>query len=111
MSRIRTSCEVCDCKKFIKISENQYYRCLCGHGDVWHRKKKSGTIAITIKKLLNPIKKIFKNNTYECPICFENSNDMYIINCGHMICFECSNNIENCPFCRKYIIRKTKCFF
>ena len=111
MSRIRTTCEVCNCKKFIKISENKYYRCRCGHGDVWHRKSIKDTIKIKIQQILVPIKNLIKHNNHECPICFENSNDMYIINCGHMICFECSNTIENCPFCRKYIIRKTKCFF
>ncbi len=42
----------------------------------------------------------------DCIICYENYNDSnrkpyLLIPCGHTICGECSESIDNCPKCRK----------
>lgn len=39
-----------------------------------------------------------------CPICFEDTDDVYTIACGskvpHQICTTCKKSISACPFCR-----------
>jgi hypothetical protein len=50
---------------------------------------------------------------FDCIICFEKYNDSnrkphVLIPCGHTICKECSESIDNCPKCRKNIERKVE---
>jgi len=49
----------------------------------------------------------------DCIICYENYNDSnrkpyLLISCGHTICGECSELIDNCPKCRKKIEGKVE---
>uniref|UniRef100_A0A6C0B422 RING-type domain-containing protein n=1 Tax=viral metagenome TaxID=1070528 RepID=A0A6C0B422_9ZZZZ len=120
----RGSCELCNCIKFKNYSEVIRYKCRCGHGDVWHKChsykptviKVKNPIKNKIKKLINPIIKIFnstKNNTIskECPICLDNIKNLVVLNCGHAFCAECSKYISvTCPMCRVYITNKIKVF-
>jgi len=49
--------------------------------------------------------KQFEKNQLEfkkCSICFTNDKDT-ILNCGHLFCNDCSNQVVNCPTCRQVI--------
>ncbi len=44
----------------------------------------------------------------ECPICLNNLLQVTLSPCGHMLCFNCSQNIEKCHFCDINIDNKIK---
>ena len=56
-------------------------------------------------KLEEISKNIGLKEEIDCPICFEKEDNIVELNCGHKICFECSQNWfeENtkCPICMK----------
>lgn len=37
-----------------------------------------------------------------CEICCERPRNT-ALTCGHQFCYECSNKVNNCPVCRKFI--------
>ncbi|AGR56791.1 iap-3 [Hemileuca sp. nucleopolyhedrovirus] len=39
-----------------------------------------------------------------CSICLDNDRNACLIPCGHLICLECAENVEVCPFCREGVI-------
>ena len=46
-----------------------------------------------------------------CVICLERPRDIVILNCGHVCaCRECSEQLENCPICRRNIDRLVPTF-
>ena len=46
-----------------------------------------------------------------CKICFENTSNAVLLDCGHMCtCFECGSQLRQCPFCRKPIDRVKKIY-
>jgi hypothetical protein len=51
------------------------------------------------------------NDEKLCKICYENEKNTLTMPCNHVaMCFECSNQIENCIICRKKIQNKIKIF-
>jgi DNA repair ATPase RecN len=56
------------------------------------------------------IKEINTSSLTECKICYEEKEDIRVLNCGHLLCYECynklkereSNNIK-CPTCKTII--------
>lgn len=42
------------------------------------------------------------NSHSTCKICMENDNNA-VMNCGHIICMDCSKKIEICPHCREKV--------
>jgi hypothetical protein len=56
-------------------------------------------------------KEYLLDNLENCPICYEDTNKIYITNCNHRFCVECikktilynifNNNGISCPYCRK----------
>ena len=42
---------------------------------------------------------------YECPVCIKifKINYFVLFNCGHLLCYQCSNFINNCAMCRQII--------
>lgn len=44
---------------------------------------------------------------FYCPVCRDAVVDV-VLQCGHLICAECGNICEECPFCRAQILTKTK---
>jgi hypothetical protein len=72
-------------------------------------------IMISIKETTNENEENqLKIDSKTCPICFEN-DVFYCLNpCGHLICNECSNQINNsckCPTCRQQYSSKIKVYF
>jgi len=55
---------------------------------------------------------LIENEDNLCIICCDKKRDIAFIPCGHYICCnKCSNKCnENCPICRKKIIKKQKIF-
>jgi hypothetical protein len=39
----------------------------------------------------------------ECPVCFETitKDTAKLGNCGHLVCMDCFDKLDNCPICRK----------
>lgn len=59
----------------------------CNHGMVWHKNKKH------------------KPNT--CIICYSNPTNCLLLPCKHfMICSDCSNVVDKCPYCVSEITDK-----
>lgn len=54
-----------------------------------------------------------KVDSKTCPICFESEVSYCLNPCGHLICYECSNHINNskCPTCRQHYSSKIKVYF
>ena len=47
----------------------------------------------------------------ECTICMVGIRN-YVLNCGHMICLDCSSKIrKTCPWCQKTIFARIKIYF
>ncbi|XP_002163269.3 E3 ubiquitin-protein ligase MYLIP [Hydra vulgaris] len=47
--------------------------------------------------------------SFNCSVCRDRIIDV-VLECGHTICFDCSELCKNCPFCRNKIKNKTKFF-
>ena len=71
-------------------------------------------IMISIKESLNnEDSNELKVDSKTCPICFESEVSYCLNPCGHLICYECSDHINNskCPTCRQYYSSKIKVYF
>ncbi|VFQ75081.1 unnamed protein product [Cuscuta campestris] len=44
-----------------------------------------------------------------CPVCFESRKDM-AFNCGHTICKDCGERVDNCPICRQLITDRIRLY-
>lgn len=44
-----------------------------------------------------------------CEICMDKKKNI-VFQCGHFSCESCSNNMDECHLCRKYIRHRIKCF-
>ena len=118
----RGGCELCNCAKFLFFNSYIKYKCKCGHGDVWHKRcpeqKKIKKISVKqkINNFIKPLLNIFNDETINktnCPICLEHFNikNMAILNCGHIFCRKCIQNVNiTCPMCRTYITNKTNIY-
>jgi len=42
----------------------------------------------------------------KCPICWTNEKKAFMAPCGHQLCHECMEKVNECPFCRKTITKK-----
>ena len=50
-------------------------------------------------------------NRYVCYVCVENTVDVCMVPCGHVLCNKCSGSIRtSCPFCRGPIQSKVKMY-
>jgi hypothetical protein len=47
----------------------------------------------------------------KCQICYDENNLCVLTNCGHICCFDCSNQIEKCSLCNKEKINVVKLFY
>lgn len=58
--------------------------------------------------------KCFKCGTLkpvDCSICFKPCQERYALNCGHTMCYSCSQRVgSTCPFCRQHITNVMKLF-
>lgn len=56
----------------------------------------------------SPINAEFNN---QCKICYENHIEVHFIPCGHSLsCINCSQVLENCPYCRSPIERQLRTY-
>lgn len=44
-----------------------------------------------------------------CVVCCCNSRDTFL-NCGHLICRDCSLQLQECPICRSEITNRSRAF-
>ena len=44
-----------------------------------------------------------------CVVCYSNLRDTFL-NCGHLICEECSKQLLQCPCCRTEITERSRAF-
>lgn len=53
----------------------------------------------------NQPNKITLNELYECPVCFDETKEVIVLECNHQFCVECTNKLNknnqiSCPMCR-----------
>jgi len=46
----------------------------------------------------------------ECGLCLDRVSDTALIECGHVVCSTCSENVTVCPFCRAPVVRTLKIY-
>jgi hypothetical protein len=46
----------------------------------------------------------------ECPICMEHIKD-FRLNCGHMLCNMCAQNVTECPTCMEHITQRDRVYY
>lgn len=46
----------------------------------------------------------------ECGVCMEAVCDTALIECGHVVCAGCAENVTTCPYCRGPVVRTLKIF-
>ena len=113
----RLGCRLCSCSNFNYKKSSNKYKCICKHGDVWHRNKYSffySKVSFDFK-LKNSCKKIvrsvFSNYNIDavCNLCNTRIKKCVVLNCKHVFCNICSIHIiVVCPICIKYITDKAK---
>lgn len=110
-------CRLCSCSNFNYKTPNTKYKCVCKHGDVWHRHKYSCfnskmafnyKLKTRCKKLLRTV---FSNYNVDevCKRCNIRINKGVVLNCKHLFCKRCASRIiVVCPICIKYVTDKAK---
>jgi len=46
-----------------------------------------------------------------CKICWVQSVDCALVDCGHLMCVKCAVNVNTCPFCRRKVITRVKLYY
>lgn len=46
-----------------------------------------------------------------CKICWIQSVDCALVDCGHLMCVKCAANVNTCPFCRRKVITRVKLYY
>jgi len=46
-----------------------------------------------------------------CKICWGQSVDCALVDCGHLMCVKCAVNVNTCPFCRRKVITRVKLYY
>ena len=44
-----------------------------------------------------------------CAICLTEPKDTVLI-CGHRLCWDCAQKVDNCPVCRKFVTHRIRLF-
>jgi hypothetical protein len=52
-----------------------------------------------------------KNDSLSCPICLDSKVNIVLVPCGHTVCNDCKDMINDCPICREPIKFKQQVFF
>ena len=47
----------------------------------------------------------------ECDICCEKEKNTCLIPCGHILCSNCTQQFDECPYCRKHIDSTVRIYF
>jgi len=63
-----------------------------------------------MENLLQETRSVLVERKLECPICKDKEKDR-VLNCGHMYCRKCIEQLPNCPTCNKVIIDIRTLFF
>ena len=46
----------------------------------------------------------------ECPICMEHKDEVYIFNCNHIFCLQCTLSLQTCKSYNKCPLCRSVCF-
>lgn len=63
-------------------------------------------LSIQIVQITNNIDPFIDSDTQKieiCSICMDNLNNAQLKSCNHIVCSKCSSQMNQCPYCRKYI--------
>ena len=58
-----------------------------------------GTLMDAMKNVQRSMKEAFETK-YDCSICCSKPKSVVVIPCGHFLCRECVERVEQCPMCR-----------
>ncbi|KAL5972367.1 hypothetical protein ACLOJK_041621 [Asimina triloba] len=52
---------------------------------------------------------ISQRNNQMCPVCLWNAKDL-AFGCGHQTCYDCGQDLQYCPVCRRHITTKIRLY-
>ena len=50
-----------------------------------------------------------ETSTQPCAICLTEPRNT-ALQCGHVLCWECAQRVDNCPVCRKFVSHRIRLF-